>query len=163
VQVYLGSSLSGKPKVNIHKNNSHYIWDSLESQNTMEMESGRITAKGQPRQKVSHILSQPVIPACARSIGGSIMVPGWCRQKARPQFKNNLKSKRLGGMVQVAQWLPSNRKALSSNSSISRDFKWYFFGGVGGRLGFVLAKQAPYCLSHISSLFCPGYFEDRVL
>jgi hypothetical protein len=25
VQVYLGSSLSGKPKVNIHKNNSHYI------------------------------------------------------------------------------------------------------------------------------------------
>jgi hypothetical protein len=28
---------------------------------------------------------------------------------------------------------------------------------------FVLAKQAFYCLSHTSSPFCSGYFEDGVL
>jgi hypothetical protein len=42
------------------------------------------------------------------------------------------------------------------------DFFFFFFENGVLKQVFMLAKQALYRLSHTSSAFCSGYFEDRV-
>jgi hypothetical protein len=93
------------------------------------------------------------------------------------QQREPLHTRRLQPITQKARimtfvtYLPAqpsgpqlNLQMHTSYFSINCNYFFFFFGGTEvWNLGFTLAKQMLYCLSHTSGLFCSGYFGDRVL
>jgi hypothetical protein len=59
-------------------------------------------------------------PNWADDRGRRIAVQGWPGKKHEPLFKNKTEAKRVGGMAQVVEDLPSKCETLSSNSVLSR-------------------------------------------
>jgi hypothetical protein len=92
-----------------------------------------------------HHQIQPLTPAHTK-LASRPSVP----QSLHPTARQLLRSITTNTMQQDVSWRLLRRLIVS------------FFAGTGIWIhGFVLVKQALYCLSHTSSSFCSGYFLER--
>jgi hypothetical protein len=65
-----------------------------------------------------------------------------------------------GACTQEVTWWDSEEETIEGPGSLF--FFFFFLVGLVSTLGFPLTEQELYDLSHSTTLFCVGHFQDRV-